>query len=89
MNIEQVNIDKMQFDIMHGCGTTNRIFILRQLTGEIFSKKREFVLCFLDLLCICHFAFDQVPRAFSGPSMILSGLSVKSFVIYQKPRGII
>ena len=46
---QHMDIDEMEVGFMPGCGIANAISVLRQLTGEIFSKKREF------LLYICGF----------------------------------
>ena len=51
----QVGIDKFCFVL--GCGTTNLVFILRQLQEKYLTKK-EFVL----FICIFGESFDQVPR---------------------------
>ena len=46
---QHMDIDEMEVGFMPECGIANAISVLRQLTGEIFSKKREF------LLYICGF----------------------------------
>ena len=46
---QHMDIDEIEVGFMPGCGIANAISVLRQLTGEIFSKKREF------LLYICGF----------------------------------
>ena len=55
---EQVNIDDMQFGFMPGRGTTDAIFILRQLQEKYLSKDRKLFFAFVDL----EKAFDRVPR---------------------------
>ena len=47
---QQVDIDKMQLGFMPRSGTTNAIFILRQLQEKYLAKKTAFViLAFVDL----------------------------------------
>jgi hypothetical protein len=53
-----VEIDDMQFGFTSGRGTTDAIFILRQLQEKFLAKKRELWLAFVDL----EKAFDRVPR---------------------------
>ena len=55
---EQVSIDSMQFGFMPGKGTTDAIFILRQLHEKYISKKKDIFFIFVDL----EKAFDRVPR---------------------------
>ena len=37
---QQVDINEMKFDFISGCGSTNAIFILKQLLEEYLAKKR-------------------------------------------------
>ena len=53
-----VNIDSMQFGFMAGKGTTDAIFIVRQLEEKYLAKKKQLWLAFVDL----EKAFDRVPR---------------------------
>ena len=55
---EQVNIDSMQFGFMEGRGTTDDIFILRQLQEEHINAGKNLHFAFVDL----EKAFDRVPR---------------------------
>ena len=55
---ENVDIDGMQFGFMPGRGTTDAIFILRQLQEKYLGKNRKLYLAFVDL----EKAFDRVPR---------------------------
>ena len=55
---EGVFIDDMQFGFMPGWGTTDIIFILRQLHEKHLDKNRKLYFAFVDL----EKAFDQVPR---------------------------
>ena len=54
-----VNIDSMQFGFMPGRGTTDPIFILRQLHEKYMEKKKDLYFLFVDL----EKAFDRVPRS--------------------------
>ena len=53
-----VNIDEMQFGFMPGRGTTDAIFILRQIQEKYINKNRNLYFAFVDL----EKAFDRVPR---------------------------
>ena len=55
---EQVNINDMQFGFMPGKGTTDAIFILRQLQEKYLAKDKQLFFAFVDL----EKAFDRVPR---------------------------
>ena len=53
-----VKIDSMQFGFMSGRGTTDAVFIFRQLQGKYLAKNKELGMAFVDLVK----AFDRVPR---------------------------
>ena len=55
---DQVSIDDMQFGFMPGRGTTDAIFILRQMQEKYLAKKLSLFFAFVDL----EKAFDRVPR---------------------------
>ena len=55
---QAVDIDKMQFGFRPGTGTTDAIFIARQLQERCKGKHRELWWAFVDL----EKAFDRVPR---------------------------
>ena len=54
----QVKIDDMQFGFMPGKGTTDAIFITRQMQEKHQAKKKRLYYAFVDL----EKAFDRVPR---------------------------
>ena len=55
----QVSIDNMQFGFMPGKGTTDAIFIMRQVQEKHQAKKKKkLYYAFVDL----ENAFDRVPR---------------------------
>ena len=55
---QMVDIDEMQFGFMPGKGTTDAIFILRQVQEKFLSKDKLLYFAFVDL----EKAFDRVPR---------------------------
>ena len=55
---EQVSIKNMQFGFMSGRGTTNAIFILRQLQEKYLEKKKNIYFAFVDI----EKASDRVPH---------------------------
>jgi retron-type reverse transcriptase len=52
-----INIGEMQFGFLPGRGTTDAIFILRQLQEKYIAKNRNIFFAFVDL----EKAFDRVP----------------------------
>ena len=54
----QVSIDNMQFSFMPGKGTTDAIFIMRQVQEKHQAKKKKLYYAFVDL----ENAFDRVLR---------------------------
>src|SRR6266446_4178714 len=54
----RVKIDDMQFGFSPGKGTTDAIFLIRQIQEKYLAKKRELWIAFIDL----EKAFDRVPR---------------------------
>ena len=55
---ERISIDDMQFGFMPGRGTTDAIFILRQLQEKHLAKNKKLYFAFVDLEKV----FDRVPR---------------------------
>ena len=55
---KRISIDDMQFGFMPGRGTTDAIFILRQLQEKHLAKNKKLYFAFVDL----EKAFDHVPR---------------------------
>ena len=55
---KEINIDPMQFGFMPGKGTTDGIFLLRQMQEKALKKNKRLYLGFVDL----EKAFDRVPR---------------------------
>ena len=55
---DRVDIDAMQFGFRPGRGTTDAIFILRQLQEKYLAKHKVLYFAFVDL----EKAFDRVPR---------------------------
>ena len=54
----RVSIDDMQFGFMPGKGTSDAIFILRQMQEKYLAKNKQLFFGFVDL----EKAFDRVPR---------------------------
>ena len=55
---DSIFIDNMQFGFMPGRGTTDAIFIVRQLQEKYLAKNKKLYFAFVDL----EKAFDRVPR---------------------------
>ena len=55
---ERISIDDMQFGFMPGRGTTDAIFILKQLQEKHLAKNKKLYFAFVDL----EKAFNCVPR---------------------------
>ena len=72
----QVDINEMQFGFMPGRGTTDAIFILRQMHEKFLGKQKDLFFAFVDL----EKAFDRVPRDVLWWSM-RTALGVEKWVI--------
>ena len=55
---DKVHIDNMQFGFSPGRGTTDAIFIARQMQEKCWTQKQEIWMAFVDL----EEAFNRVPR---------------------------
>ena len=55
---KEYSVDSMQFGFMPGRGTTDAIFILRQMQEKYLGKKKDIFFAFVDL----KKAFDRIPR---------------------------
>ena len=55
---QQIDIDDMQFGFMKGKGTTDVIFIVRQMQEKFRARGKKLYFGFVDL----EKAFDRVPR---------------------------
>ena len=58
VNRQRVEIDEMQCGFMSGRGTTDAIFIVRQLQQKLLAANKLLYMAFVDL----EKAFDQVQR---------------------------
>ena len=58
LNRQRVEIDEMQCGFMSGRGTTDAIFIVRQLQEKHLAANKLLYMAFVDL----EIAFDRVPR---------------------------
>jgi hypothetical protein len=67
---EQVTIDDMQFGFRPGKGTTDAIFIVRQLQEKHQAKRKNLFYAFVDL----EKAFDRVPREVTRWALRKSGV---------------
>jgi hypothetical protein len=54
----RISIDDMHFGFMPGRGTTDAVFVVRQVQEKYLQKRRELWMAFVDL----EKAFDRVPR---------------------------
>ena len=85
----QVKIDDMQFGFMPGKGTTDAIFIMRQMQEKHQAKKKELYYAFVDL----EKAFDRVPREVVRWAIRMSGVEeglVKAVMaLYQDARTVV
>ena len=76
----QVSIDNMQFGFMPGKGTTDAIFIMRQVQEKHQAKKKKLYYAFMDL----EKAFDRVPREVVRWAVWMSGSSAQLWHCIQR-----
>jgi hypothetical protein len=67
---DQVTVDDMQFGFTPGKGTTDAIFVLRQMQEKHYGKKKKLYFAFVDL----EKAFDRVPREVTRWALRKSGV---------------
>jgi len=65
---QQIEIDDMQFGFMNGKGTTDVIFMTRQMQENFRVKGKKLYFGFVDL----EKAFDSVPREVISWAMVSS-----------------
>ena len=75
-----VKIDSMQFGFMPGRGTTDAIFIVRQLQEKYLAKKKGLWVAFIDL----EKAFPSVPRWKLFASLHEMGIKGHTLVALEK-----
>ena len=84
---DQISIDSMQFGFMPGRGTTDAIFILRQMQEKYVGKRKDLFFAFVDL----EKAFDRIPRKVLWWAMRSLGISewvIKTVqAMYNSPRS--
>jgi len=71
----RVELNDMQFGFRPGRGTTDAIFIVRQMQEKYMSKNKELWMAFVDL----EKAFDRVPREVLW--WALGGLGVDEWLV--------
>ena len=59
---QEVGIDEMQFGFIPGCGSTNAIFILRQLQEKYLAKKKNLYFAIVDLKKCCMVSSEETKR---------------------------
>ena len=76
---ECIVIDDMEFGFMPGCGTTDAIFIVRQLQEKVLNKNQNLYFAFIDL----EKAFDRVSCKVLWWAMHVVGVPVWIVVMVQ------
>ena len=69
---QQIVVDDMQFGVMKGKGTTDAIFMARQIQENFRVKSKKLYFGFVDL----EKAFDRVPREVISWTMRKLGVDV-------------
>ena len=85
--LDVVNVDDMQFGFMPGCGTTDAIFILRQIEEKYIGKNCNLYFAFVDLEKVFGRVLRKVLwwalRKVGIPGWILSVVQI----MYQNARN--
>ena len=85
--LDVVNVDDMQFGFMPGCGTTDAIFILRQIEEKYIGKNCNLYFAFVDLEKVFGRVLRKVLwwalRKVGIPEWILSVVQI----MYQNARN--
>ena len=85
---DKVDIGTMQFGFMPGKGTTDAIFVVRQVQERFMDKKRPLFFAFVDL----EKAFDQVPCAvleWSLRELSIDHWLIKVMSMYKNARSLV
>ena len=85
---DKADIGSMHFGFMPGKGTTDAIFVFRQVQERFMDKKRPLFFAFVDL----EKAFDRVPRdvlEWSLRELIVDDWLIKVMSMYKNARSLV